>query len=85
MFELADVHRVQRRIPSRWTPAQDVRFSDWIVVQHKLGNVFLVGDDVSLQLKGLVAEVGDEKAVVVGPARTLPRVDTISASLPFPM
>ncbi len=46
-------------------------FRDGIVVQGKLGDVFLVGDDVALQLKGLVAEVGDKEAVVVGPVPDL--------------
>ncbi len=64
--ELADVHGVERRVPCVRSPREDVVFGDGVVVQCEVRYVLLVGDDVLLQLIGLVAVVGDEEGVVVG-------------------
>ena len=48
------------------TTGEDVVFGDGVVVQHEVGYIFLVGDDVFLQLIGLVAVVGGKEGVVIG-------------------
>ncbi len=63
--ELADVHGIERRIPGLRAPGEDVVFGDGVIMQGEVGYVLLVGDDVLLQLIGLVAVVGDKEGVVV--------------------
>ena len=45
-IELADVHRIKRRIPSVGAAGKDVFLGDGIVVEGEVGDVLLMGNDV---------------------------------------
>ncbi len=61
---LADVDRVERRVPGFPTFLQDVALRDGIIVEGEIGHVGLVVDDILLQFELLVLKVGHEEDVV---------------------
>ena len=64
-IELADVHGIERRIPGMRSAGENIVLGDGVIMKREVGNVFLMGNDVLLQLIGLVAVIGDKEGIVV--------------------
>ena len=63
---LAEVDRVERRIPGLRAARENLGIGDRVIVQGELGYIILRVDDVLDALVFLVPRLGDEENVIVG-------------------